>query len=214
MQLIITTVNQKGSGCMSLKKWKNVFTKREFVKLIFAVARKNMREFNYTKMPYIMEKKLEGDCVMCFYGDGKFTAIAYDYAKFKRKIGDDTYKNQYSLAVQCMSHEMRHYYQHRKITTKRPVENKETIAKWKEDNAIKTRGKEKIDDYEYWFSARELDANLYSYIFTLNNVNRVSLNSIRNLQHFKALKKLYKQNGGKNVRRYFPNKIKNIVKDK
>ena len=110
-----------------------------------------------------------------------------------------------------MAHEMRHYYQHRQMMAKNPIENKKTLEDWKENRVIKTRGMEKTKDYKYWFCAAELDASLFSYIFTLNNVNRANLAPIINKEHFNALKKLYKQYGGKKTRLYFPKKVKKLV---
>ena len=196
---------------MSLRKWKNEFTKREFIKVINDVANINMYYFNYTRKPNIVEKTLPEQVLMCFSSRGKHTLICYDYVKFKREFSGCGYKSQYIFAVQIMAHEMRHYYQNRQINAFLPVENKKTIESWKENKLIKTHGMKKTENFEYWFSSRELDANLYAYRFTLDHLDIASLSSIINKQHFTALKKLYKQNGGKNTRKYFSNKIKKQV---
>lgn len=196
---------------MSLKKWKSEFSKKDFVNVLRNVVKENLREFDYTKTPYVLERKLPEDALMGFYGDGKFTMIAYDYAKFKRRVGDLDDDYQYLYAVQCIAHEMRHYYQHRQMTAKMPIEKDKTLNDWKQNKIIKTRGMEKVDNYEYWFSARELDANLYAYVFTLRNCKRASLNPIQGKSYFKALKKLYKEYGGRRISKYFPRKLKKMV---
>lgn len=196
---------------MSLKKWNNQFSQREFKELITAVAIKNLNYFNYTKKPFLIEKKLPNNALMCFYSSGKDSVIAYDYAKFKRAVGNFEYHHQCAYAVQCMAHEMRHYYQHRQITAKAPVEDKKTIEEWKKNKLIKTRGMKKTDNYQYWFSSRELDANSYAYIFALEHVDEASLDAICGKAHFKALKKTYKKQGGKKANKYFSNKVKKIV---
>ena len=198
---------------MSLKKWKNEFSKREFVKLIKNVANKNLYYFNYTKKPYLMEKQLPDQAMMAFCFNGKHHLIAYDYAKFKRAFGKCDYTTQYVYAVQYMAHEMRHYYQERQIRAHLPDENKKSIENWKNNSIIKTRGMEENDDYKYWFSSRELDANLYSYIFTFDHLDCAGLATIWNKRLFNVLKKLYKQNGGKNARKYFSRRIKKSIGD-
>ncbi len=197
---------------MKAKKRKNEFSKKDFVKTIIAVINRSLSDFDYTRKPYLKETKLEGDALMAFYGRGKFTVVAYDYDKFRKRVRNDDSHLQYVFAVQCMAHEMRHYYQHRQITALNPVENKKTIDEWRENKIVKSRSKNKVDDYEYWFSSRELDANLYGHVFALYHLKRVVLDSIRSEDHFNALKKYYKRLGGKHVKKYFPNKIKKIVK--
>ena len=198
---------------MSLRKWKNEFKKREFISLIKAVANKNMLYFNYTKKPFLIETKLPDKVLMSFCVMGKSTFITYDYAKFKRVMGQYEYNAQYVYAVQCMAHEMRHYYQHRQITAESPIEDKKTISNWKKNKILRASGMKKTKNYEYWFSSRELDANLYSYIFALEHVESASLDTIVSKEHFKALEKLYKESGGKNSKKYFPNKIKKLLEE-
>ncbi len=205
------TFGKRSTCCMSLRKWKSEFTKKEFVKVIKAVVKRNMHYFNYTRMPYVVEKTLPRQELMCCCSAGNFVMIAYDYVKFKREFGDCDYQTQYTFAVQTMAHEMRHYYQHRQIQAINPSETKKTISNWKENKLINTRGMKKINNFKYWFSARELDANLYAYRFTLDHLACASLDPICNKTHFKALKKLYKQNGGKNIKKYFSkNALKQI----
>ena len=93
---------------MSLRKWKIGFSKKDFVKVIKEVARKNMHYFNYTRNPYIVEKTLPNSALMCCYSSGKHTIIAYDYVKFKREMRDYDFEEQYIFVVQIMAHEMRH----------------------------------------------------------------------------------------------------------
>jgi len=196
---------------MSLRKWKNKFSKKEFVQVIKAVAIKCMDCFNYTRNPYIVEKTLPNSTLMRCYSSGKYTIIAYDYVKFKRNLRDFSYEEQYIFTAQTMAHEMRHYYQHRQIMAKQPIENEKTIDFWVKNSIVKTRGMKKTNNYEYFFSSAELDAVLFAHIFTLDHLESVCLMPICNRTHFKALKKLYKQKGGKNIQKYFPNKMKRFV---
>lgn len=196
---------------MSLLKVKNGFSKRDFIKVIKAVGNRCMYYFNYTRAPYLRETTFSNSALMSCESVGKDTIISYDYAKFKRETKDFNYNEQYIFATQVMAHEMRHYYQHRQIIAKRPNENKKTISNWTRKKIIKTRGMKKTDNYEYVFSSVELDANLYAHIFTFDHLESVSLIPIYNKTHFNALKKLYKQNGGKNIKKYFSRKMKKCL---
>ena len=193
---------------MSLRKWKNEFSKKEFVKLIKDVAGKTMYYFNYTRKPFISERNLPEGTLMCFLSSGNKSMVAYDYVKFKRAFGNWDGYWQRLYAIQVMAHEMRHYYQYRQIVAKNPDEDKNTISDWKINKVIKTRGMEKTDNYKYWFSSKELDANLYAYIFAIEHFDNAMLDHIQSIEHFNAFKKLYKKNGGKNLKKFFPRRIK------
>ena len=197
---------------MKAKRRKNKFSKKDFIETVKNVINKSLSDFDYTRKPYLKETKLDGDALMAFYGGGRRTVVAYDYDKFRKRIGNCDARLQYTFAVQCTAHEMRHYYQHRQIMAINPVEDKKTIDEWLENKVLKSRSKNKVDDYEYWFSARELDANIYGHVFTLYHLKEVVLDNICNVDHFNVLKKYYKRLGGKNVKKYFSNKIKEIVK--
>lgn len=196
---------------MSLKKWEKCLSKKQFLHLIHVVIYKTLKEFNYTIRPYVYESKLSGDALMSFCESGRYMAIAFDYAKFKRNVGEYGYEEQFVYLVQIVSHEMRHYYQYRQMMAKNPREKEETIESWREDKVVKVRGMEKEENANYWFSARELDASLFSYVYTLRNLKSANLNAIISKAHFNALKKLYKQYGGTNVKTYFSNKVKRAV---
>ena len=198
---------------MSLKKWKNEFKKQHFINVLKNVRRQLMREFDYTRAPYLIERKLEDAALMVFADRGERTAIFYDYAKFKRHYGDCDKDVQMMYAVSTIAHEMRHYFQHRQISATNPIVKEKILKKW-EENKPKFKAKKGENSWlkSYYMKPRELDAQLFAYTFVADNLDQALIGAFYNFDHYKQLKKLHRKYGGSMHRKIFSREITKTVK--
>ena len=199
---------------MSLKKWKSEFKKQHFLNVLKNVRRQLMREFDYTRAPYLIERKLEDNALMLFTNCGDQTAIFYDYVKFKRHFGQYEMHVQEMYAVSTIAHEMRHYFQHRQINANNPIIKDKVLKVWAE-NKPRCKAKQGNDGWlkSYYMKPRELDAQLYAYRFVAKNLNQALTGAFYNFDHYKQIKKLNRKYGGYMHRIIFNRKITKTVKE-
>ncbi len=152
-----------------------VFRKKHYVRILNWVVNYTLRCFGYTKRPRLIETRLgKGDMMMFEHTfDGEYS-ILYDYVQFQNIFGRESYDVQEAYAMSMAAHEMRHYYQHRQMSAKNPVENEETIAAWWENECnLKYYGENGCTLFEFYTQPLELDAELYAYVFVERVLNAV-----------------------------------------
>ena len=64
-------------------------------------------------------------------------AIYFDYQKFQKVFRTCDDDNRVLVLIHIVAHEMRHYYQYRQITSKKPKEDERIVQEWIDNKIIR-----------------------------------------------------------------------------
>lgn len=199
---------------MSNKDRYGKFKKKDYVRMIDNVRYYLCRKFGYKIKPYIFETQLKENALMLFTHTAGRYAIFYDYKQFKETFGHRDFKTQEAYAAAIMAHEMRHYYQHRQMTAKKPKEKMETVALWRENEWSPKNIQDGYSLSEFLLQPLELDAALYEYVFGAEIFEVLLLQVIKDEEHFNAMEKLYVEYFGETDMDLFNEEIRKILKNR
>lgn len=194
---------------MSIKNKRKQFNKKQFLcsmkKAYCILARAN----DYKIFPPMIETKLPHNTIMSatFRQDGK-GAILYDYQKFTKRFGKQDVVFQEAMVGNCVAHEFRHVYQVNQVFSKKSNERKGVLRKWKQNIQNYKSVDNGFDFDEYKMQPIEIDANLYSYLFSAQ-VYDVIL-PIGDKKQYNATKRLYKKYCGKLDKSIFNRQAKGL----
>lgn len=192
---------------------KVVFRKRHFVKTIHAVRRYLLNKFGYSQKPFIIETALPKFTLMSLMHKNSKYAILYDYKQFKKEFGSCDFHTQEAYAASIMAHEMRHYYQHRQMFSKNPVEDIKTLKRWiKNEKDVKLAETNGFD--KYVTQPLEVDASLFEYVFGANIYDKLLIRVITGKKQYKKMKKLYTSYFGKLNPELFTKEVDEYVKNR
>lgn len=198
---------------MSSKDKYGKFKKKDFVRIIYNVRDYLGEVFGYEKKPFLFETKLIDGCLMCFDHHQNTYAIFYDYKQFKDTFCNESFKMQTVYVATILAHEMRHYYQHRQMIAKKPIESEETIELWRENERNPKFIGMDVAPSDIYLQPLELDAYLFEYVFGAEEFGLLLSHIIADEQHFNALEKLYVEYFGESDEDLFNDKIRAIIKE-
>lgn len=137
--------------------------KRQFISVVKNTINDCLKIFGYSKQPRIFETRFDSYAIMMFVEGQRHgeSAIYYDYQKFQMLFRDCDDADRVYRLIHIVAHEMRHYYQFRQLTAKKPEENAKIIQEWKRDGIVCTNSKYN----EYFGAVRELDAYTFAYMY-------------------------------------------------
>lgn len=199
---------------MSNKNRYGTFKKKHFVRMIDNVRYYICRKFGYKIKPYIFETQLQKNSLMLFTHAAGGYAIFYDYKRFKETFGHRDFETQEAYAAAIMAHEMRHYYQHRQMTAKKPKEKARIIALWRENEWNPKYVEDGYSLSEFCLQPLELDAALFEYVFGAEIFEVLLLQVIKDEEHFNAMEKLYIEYFGETDTDLFNDEIRTILKNR
>lgn len=197
---------------MSQKDRYGKFKKKHFVRMIDNVRYYLCRKFGYKTKPYLFETQLDENSLMAFMHRAGSCAILYDYKQFKEMFGRRDFESQEAYAAAIMAHEMRHYYQHRQMTAKKPKEKIETVALWRGNERNLKQVEDGYSLSEFLLQPLELDASLFEYVFGAEIFKKLLLQVINDEEHFNAMEKLYVEYFGETDTDLFNDEIRTILK--
>ena len=188
------------------------FKKKDFLHTAKAVRIGLCEKFGYTIMPFLIETSIQNGALMEFYHYGGASAIFYDYKRFKEVFGRYDFATQKAYAAAITAHEMRHYYQHRQMTCKRPKEPYQRLTIWREDEECGKRVFECDTLQEFVMQPLELDATLFGYVYGAKIFQVALLKLIASEEHLNALEGLYKEYVGETDEEFFGEKVRTALK--
>ena len=187
------------------------FKKKDYLRVIRNTQDLLCLQFGYTIKPCLMETRLREGRLMEFYHCPAWYAIFYDYKQFKDAFGHRDFDAQEAYAAAMMAHEMRHYYQHRQMVSKVPMESDETLALWWENECNPKCEEDGCSRLEFHLQPLELDATLFEYVFCAEAYGRIAIQAIESVEHLNAVEKLYVEYFGETDDRLFNDKIREIL---
>lgn len=149
----------------------NPFKKRHYVRLIKRTVRDVARIFGYKRPPFIRETRWADGVMMAhlrFTESARHCGVFYDYENFRRAFRADPFDVQAVMAVFFTAHEMRHHYQTRQLFAKVPSESPKTLEAWRNGELPDDFTPSASTNASYARAPRELDANLFAYVYTAN----------------------------------------------
>ncbi len=147
----------------------SLFKKRHYVGIIKETVDYCARLFGYKKKPYLFETvNPEGEVMYICRGRGGCYGIFYDYMQFRRRFADYDFETLEAYTMLLIAHEMRHYYQLRQLDSKNPVESKELLEKWRENDENPKFPSDGCSLLEFYLQPMEIDAELFAYTLVVS----------------------------------------------
>lgn len=181
-----------------------VFKKKHYTRIIKQTAKYCTHLFGYTKGPIIVESSYDPTFLMSMnYLSKRHSYLVHNYNNFRKVYGKEDFTCQAAWTMFLTAHEMRHFYQHRQLDSKNPVEDENILNEWR----INYKQFEPNTDFtllSYFLQPVELDAEMFAYIFVAEHMEvLLSLDAIDD-QFIHHLEEYFVRYYGETNERLFP----------
>lgn len=183
----------------------SLFKKRHYVRVIKETVDYCTRYFGYKKKPYLFETvNPEGEVMYICRGIGGCYGIFYDYMQFRRRFADHDFETLEAYTMLLIAHEMRHYYQMRQLDSKNPVESKELLEKWRENDENPRLPSDDYSLLEFYLQPMEIDAELFAYYLVAKHLGVLVDLSFIDDSYIKELERYHIELFGEGDEELFP----------